>query len=65
MRRNSSTPSCAFWTTADSVSTAMPSATGIVHDVVSIVPRGVSTSTRHMRHMPTGFIRGCQQNRGM
>ena len=24
-----------------------------------------STSTRHMRHMPTGFMRSCQQNRGM
>ena len=24
-----------------------------------------STSTRHMRHMPTGFMRSCQQKRGM
>ena len=65
MRRNSRIPSWAFWTTSDSVSTAIPSATGVVHDVVSILPRGVSTSTRHIRHMPTGFIRECQQKRGM
>ncbi len=58
-------PSWALVTTSDCVSTVMPSDTGIVHEVVSILPRGVSTSTRHMRHMPTGFIRGCQQKRGM
>ena len=28
-------------------------------------PRMPSTSTRHMRHMPTGFMRSCQQKRGM
>ena len=33
--------------------------------VIIIGPRGVSISTRHMRHIPTGLIRGCQQNRGM
>ena len=28
-------------------------------------PRMPSTSTRRMRHMPTGFMRSCQQKRGM
>jgi hypothetical protein len=29
------------------------------------MPLGLLISTRHIRHMPTGFIRGCQQKRGM
>ena len=40
MRRYSSTPSWAFSTTADLVSTTMPSLTGMVHEGMSIVPRG-------------------------
>ena len=43
--------------------TAIPSVTGNEHEICS--PRRPSTSTRHMRHIPTGFIRSCQQNRGM
>ena len=38
---------------------------GVVHAVVSILPRGVSISTRHIRHIPTGSILGCQQKRGI
>ena len=58
-------PSWAFFTVSILVSTAIPSATLVVHAVVSIGPRGVSTSIRHIRHIPTGFIRSCQQNLGM
>ncbi len=58
-------PSWAFLTTSFCVSTVMPSLTELVQAVMSIGPRGVSISTRHIRHMPTGFIRGCQQKRGM
>ena len=36
-----------------------------MHDGVSCMPRPLSISTRHCRHMPTELIRGCQQNRGM
>ena len=43
--------------------TTMPSVTGVVH--AGGKPRTPSTSTRHMRHMPTGFMRSCQQKRGM
>ena len=63
MSRNSSTPSCADFTAGDCVVTTMPSATGVVH--AGGRPRTPSISTRHMRHMPTGFIRSCQQKRGM
>jgi len=59
------TPSWAFFTTSERVWITMPSATGIVHEVVSSLPRGPSTSMRHIRHMPTGFMCGCQQKRGM
>jgi hypothetical protein len=63
MRRNSSTPSCTDFTASDLVRTTMPSVTGVAHEIC--IPRMPSTSTRHMRHIPTGFIRSCQQNRGM
>ena len=63
MSRNSSTPSCALRDRVDCVCTTMPSATGVVHEIGR--PRMPSTSTRHMRHMPTGFMRSCQQKRGM
>ena len=36
-----------------------------MHDGLSCGPRPLSTSTRHMRHMPTELIRLCQQKRGM
>ena len=58
MSRNSRTPSWAFFVPGDSVSTTMPSATGIMHDGCSAGPLPVSMSTMHIRHMPTGFIRG-------
>ena len=58
MRRNSSTPSWAFFTRSDEVSTSMPSAAAMKHDGWSTAPRGPLTSTRHIRHIPTGFIRG-------
>ena len=63
MSRNSSTPSWAFFTTSLWVRTTIPSVTGVAQEIWS--PRMPSTSTRHMRHMPTGFMRSCQQNRGM
>ena len=56
--RNSSTPSWAFLTAGVVVLTCWPSATPTKHAGVSAGPRGPTTSTRHMRHMPTGFIRG-------
>ncbi len=55
--RNSRTPSWAFFDTGDSVSTLMPSVHSIMHEGCSAGPRPVSISTRHMRHMPTGFMR--------
>ena len=61
--RNSSTPSCTAFTLGDCVLTTMPSVTGVAHEIC--MPRMPSTSTRHMRHMPTGFMRSCQQKRGM
>ncbi len=61
--RNSSTPSWIFFTASVCVRQTMPSATGVVH--AGGKPRTPSTSTRHMRHMPTGFMRSCQQKRGM
>ncbi len=57
-RRNSSTPSCAFFTRSLLLSTTMPSVTSTKQAGVSVAPRGPSTSTRHMRHMPTGSMRG-------
>ena len=63
MSRNSSTPSWAFFTPGEVVCTTIPSATGVVH--AGGRPRTPSISTRHMRHIPTGFMRGCQQKRGM
>ena len=57
-RRNSNTPSCAFLTFSDVVPTTIPSATGMKHAGCRVAPRGLSTSTRHMRHMPTGAMRG-------
>ena len=46
-------PSWARFVVADSVSTFMSGDTVIMHDGVSCGPRPLSTSTRHMRHMPT------------
>src|SRR5438105_12207444 len=43
----------------------MSSATGMKHAGCRLNPRGPLISTRHIRHMPTGFMRGCQQKRGM
>jgi len=65
MSRNSSTPSCALRAASLSacVCTTIPSVTVVVHAAGS--PRMPSTSTRHMRHIPTAAIRSCQQNRGM
>ena len=57
MSRNSSTPSWAFLVASDSVDTLMPSDTGTMHEGCRAKPRPVSTSTRHMRHIPTGLIR--------
>ena len=56
--RNSSTPSWAFLTRSLAVSTTMPSVTSTKQAGVSVAPRGPTTSTRHMRHMPTGSMRG-------
>ena len=50
---------------SDSVSTFMSGATVTMHVGVSCGPRPLSTSTRHIRHIPTELIRLCQQNRGM
>ena len=58
MRRNSRTPSWAFVVTSEPVSTFMSGATGIMQLGWSAGPRPVSISTRHMRHMPTGRMRG-------
>ena len=58
MRRNSRTPSWAFLVTGESVVTVMPGVHSSMHDGWSAGPRPVSTSTMHMRHMPTGFMRG-------
>ena len=50
--RNSTTDSCAAFTRGLSVLTTMPSRTGVEQAVWSFgMP---STSTRHMRHAPTG-----------
>ena len=57
IRRNSSTPSWAFFTRSLSVSTFMPSATVTMQLTPRAGPRPVSMSTRHMRHMPTGSMR--------
>ncbi len=59
------TASCAFLVTSLWVFTTIPSATGFMHEGTRAGPRPVSTSTMQIRHMPTGFIRGCQQKRGM
>ncbi len=56
--RNSSTPSWAFFTFSEVVSTTMPSPASMKQAGWSVAPRGPSTSTRHMRHMPTGSMRG-------
>ena len=38
--------------------TSMPGVTSMKQAGMRVAPRGPLTSTRHMRHMPTGFIRG-------
>ena len=58
MSRNSRTPSWAFFVVSLWVSTAMPSLAVIMHDGCSVGPRPVSTSTMHIRHIPTGRILG-------
>ena len=58
MSRNSRTPSWAFLVAGDSVSTTMPSVHSSMQDGCSAGPRPVSISTMHMRHMPTGRMRG-------
>ena len=58
MSRNSSTPSWAFLVASESVDTVIPGDTGTMHEGCRAGPRPVSTSTRHMRHMPTGVMRG-------
>ena len=58
-------PSWTRLVVADSVSTFMSGATVTMHVGVICGPRPLSTSTRHMRHMPTELIRLCQQKRGM
>ena len=63
MSRNSRIPSWAVLTAGLVVLTAMPSATGVAHEICR--PRIPSISTRHMRHIPTGLRRSCQQKRGM
>ena len=63
MSKNSRTPSWIFFTVSDCVWHTMPSVTGVVQ--AGGKPRTPSTSTRHMRHMPTGCMRSCQQKRGM
>ena len=65
MSRNSRTPSWALRVRSDSVSTTIPGVHSSMHDGCRAGPRPVSTSTRHMRHMPTGLIRVWWQNRGM
>ena len=51
------TPSWARLAAGDSVSTIMSGTTLTMHDGCNIGPRPVSMSTRHIRHIPTGFIR--------
>ena len=63
MSKNSRTPSWIFFTVSDCVWQTMPSVTGVVQ--AGGKPRTPSISTRHMRHMPTGCMRSCQQKRGM
>ena len=50
-------PSWARLVVGDSVSTFMPGATCTMQVGVSCGPRPLSTSTRHIRHMPTELIR--------
>ncbi len=51
-------PSWALATVGPVVSTTMPGVTGSMQLGCSAGPRPASTSTRHMRHMPTGSMRG-------
>jgi hypothetical protein len=57
-------PSWAFLMVSFLVSTTIPSETGLVQAVIIIGPRGVSISTRHMRHMPTGCHAGMPAEAG-
>jgi hypothetical protein len=43
---------------AESVTTSWPSPTAMKQAGLRAKPRGPFTSTRHIRHIPTGFIRG-------
>ena len=56
--RNSSTPSWALVVTSEVVETSIPGVTSSMHVGCSAGPRPVSTSQMHIRHMPTGSIRG-------
>ena len=58
MSRNSSTPSWAFLTLSESVTTSLAACTSMKQLGCREAPRGPLTSTRHIRHIPTGFIRG-------
>jgi hypothetical protein len=44
--------------TGEAVSTFMPGVASSMQLGCSAGPRPVSISTMHMRHMPTGFMRG-------
>ena len=58
MSRNSRTPSWAFLTLSESVTTSMPGLTSMKQLGCRVAPRGPLTSTRHIRHTPTGSMRG-------
>ena len=64
MSRNSSTPSCDL-SSPRRTACARPCRRRPASCTQAGSPRTPSTSTRHMRHMPTGFMRSCQQKRGM
>ena len=50
---------------SDSVSTDKSSVTCVVQDGTNAFPLGVSISTKHIRHIPTGSSLLCQQNLGI
>jgi hypothetical protein len=58
MSRNSRTPSWAFLVTVGVGVDHHAVGDRSMHEGWSAGPRPVSTSTMHMRHMPTGFMRG-------
>ncbi len=56
MRRNSITPSRAFWVLAERVETTILSAAGNAHDACGFGGPG-DTSTRHIRQLPAMLSR--------